>query len=200
MFFKKGLGDSSLIQKLTMNNPRMSEQMFSITNRYALVEEVTLETREKKESGHPDQPSSSKGHDKKRKPDHSINAVEWLHHQMEYQPRPGKYEGFLDCICIFHPRQSARPDTVIDSKVLQMRFSRRPSELIKRRSPRIPRVTSPRHIKRSTTSLVALTHLSPRGSKNSQPGRSWRSNPPPLSTLDGSRSPIPSTALITQTL
>jgi hypothetical protein len=167
MFFKKGLGDSSLIQKLTMNNPRMSEQMFSITNRYALVEEVMLETREKKESGHPDQPSSSKGRDKKRKPDHSINAVEWLHHQMEYQRRPGEYEGFLDCICIFHPRQSARPDTVIDSKVLQMRFSRRPSEPIKRRSPRIPRVTSPRLIKRSTTSLVALTHLSPRGSKNS---------------------------------
>jgi hypothetical protein len=46
--------------------------MFSITNRYALVEEATLDTREqKKESGHPDQPSSSKGHKKKRKLDHS---------------------------------------------------------------------------------------------------------------------------------
>jgi hypothetical protein len=41
--------------------------MFSITKRYALAEEVTLDTIEqKKESGHPDQPSSSKGHDKKR--------------------------------------------------------------------------------------------------------------------------------------
>jgi hypothetical protein len=126
MFFKKGLGDSSLIQKLTMNNPRVSEEMFSITNRYALAEEVTLETREK-ESGHPDQPSSSKGHDKKRKPDHSINTVEWLHHQKQNQPRPGEFEGFLDHICIFHPRQSARPETVTDSKVLQMLFSRRPS-------------------------------------------------------------------------
>jgi hypothetical protein len=29
-----------------MKNPKMSEQMFSITNRYALVEEVTLDTRE----------------------------------------------------------------------------------------------------------------------------------------------------------
>jgi hypothetical protein len=51
--------------------------MFSITNRYALAEEVTLDTREKKkESGHPDRPSSSKGHNRKRKPDHSVNAVE----------------------------------------------------------------------------------------------------------------------------
>jgi hypothetical protein len=46
MFFKKGLRDSSLIQKLTMKKPRTLEQMFSITNRYALAEEVTLDTRE----------------------------------------------------------------------------------------------------------------------------------------------------------
>jgi hypothetical protein len=53
MFFKKGLRDSSLIQKLAMKNPRMSEQLFSITNRYVLTEEATLDTREqRKESGH----------------------------------------------------------------------------------------------------------------------------------------------------
>jgi hypothetical protein len=34
MFFKKGLRDSSLIRKLTMKNPRMSEQMLAITNKY----------------------------------------------------------------------------------------------------------------------------------------------------------------------
>jgi hypothetical protein len=50
--------------------------MFSITNRYALAEEVILNTREQKESGHLDQPRSSKGHDKKRKPDHFVNVVE----------------------------------------------------------------------------------------------------------------------------
>jgi hypothetical protein len=38
MFFKKGLRGSSLIQKLTLKNPRVLEQMFSITNRYALAE------------------------------------------------------------------------------------------------------------------------------------------------------------------
>jgi hypothetical protein len=84
MFFMKGLRDSSLIQKLTMKNPRMSEQMFSIANRYALAEEATLDTREEKESGHPDQPNSSKGHDKKRKPDCSINAVKRPHRHNEY--------------------------------------------------------------------------------------------------------------------
>jgi hypothetical protein len=77
MFFKKGLRDSSLIRKLTMKNPRTSEQMLAIANKYALAEEVTLDTREqKKESGYTDQPSSSKGHDKNKKADHSINAVE----------------------------------------------------------------------------------------------------------------------------
>jgi hypothetical protein len=37
-----------------MKKPKTSEQMFSITNRYALAEEVTLDTREQKELGHPD--------------------------------------------------------------------------------------------------------------------------------------------------
>jgi hypothetical protein len=79
MFFKKGLRNSSLIRKLTMKNPMTSEDMLAIINKYALAEEVTLDTREQKkdkESGHTDQPSSSKGHDKKRKVDRSVNAVE----------------------------------------------------------------------------------------------------------------------------
>jgi hypothetical protein len=61
LFFKKGLRDSSLIRRLIMKNLRTSEQMISITNRYALGEDATLDIREQKESGHPDQPSSSKG-------------------------------------------------------------------------------------------------------------------------------------------
>jgi hypothetical protein len=80
MLFKKGLRDPSLSRKLAMKNPRMSEAMFAIANKYALAEEVTLDTREqkkKKDSDHVDHPSSSKGHDKKRKVDHSINTVEW---------------------------------------------------------------------------------------------------------------------------
>jgi hypothetical protein len=54
MFFKKGLRDSCLIHKLTMKNPRTSEQMLAITNKYALSKEVILDTREQKESGHTD--------------------------------------------------------------------------------------------------------------------------------------------------
>jgi hypothetical protein len=109
MFFKKGLRDSSLIRKLTMKNPRMSEEMLAIANNYTLAEEETLDTREQKkekESGHMDQPSSPKGHDKKRKVDHSINNVERPRHNKEYQPRPGEFEDFLDHIYIFHPRES----------------------------------------------------------------------------------------------
>jgi hypothetical protein len=78
MFFKKGVRDSSWICKLTMKNPRASEEMLSIANKYALGKEATLDNREqKKESGHTDQPSSSKGRDKKRKVDYSINTEEW---------------------------------------------------------------------------------------------------------------------------
>jgi hypothetical protein len=54
----------------------MSEEMLAIANKYTLDEEVTLDTREQKESGHTDQPSSAKGHGKKRKVDRSINNVE----------------------------------------------------------------------------------------------------------------------------
>jgi hypothetical protein len=46
MFFKKWLRDSSLIHKLTMKNPRTSEEMLAIGNKYALAEEVTLSTRD----------------------------------------------------------------------------------------------------------------------------------------------------------
>jgi hypothetical protein len=96
MFFKKGLREPSLIRKLAMKNPRLLEEMFYIANRYVMAEEATLNTKEqKKESGHTDQPSSSKGHDKKRKMDRSINGLVAI--------RPGEFEGFLDCICIFHP-------------------------------------------------------------------------------------------------
>jgi hypothetical protein len=80
MFFKKGLRDPSLIRKLTMKTPRMSESMYAIANKYALGEETTLDTREQKkekESDYTYQPSSSKGHDKKRKANSSVNVVEW---------------------------------------------------------------------------------------------------------------------------
>jgi hypothetical protein len=46
MFFKKGLRDPALIHKLAMKNPRTSEVMFAIANKYALTEEATLDTRE----------------------------------------------------------------------------------------------------------------------------------------------------------
>jgi hypothetical protein len=46
MFFKKGLRGPSLIYKLAMTNPRMSEAMFATANKYALAEEMTLDTRE----------------------------------------------------------------------------------------------------------------------------------------------------------
>jgi hypothetical protein len=69
----------SASRKVAMKNPRMSEEMLAITNKYALAEEATLDNKEQKkekELGHTDQPNSSKGHDKKRKADCSVNNVE----------------------------------------------------------------------------------------------------------------------------
>jgi hypothetical protein len=105
MFFK-GLKDSSLIRKLSTKNPRMPEEMLAIANKYAMTEEVTLDTREQKkdkELGHSDWPNNSKSHDNKRKADHSMNNVEQPRRNKEYWPRPGQFEGFLNQICIFHP-------------------------------------------------------------------------------------------------
>jgi hypothetical protein len=57
MFFKKGLRVLALICKLAMKNPKMSEAMFAITNKYDLAKERTLDTKEQKkekDSGHVD--------------------------------------------------------------------------------------------------------------------------------------------------
>jgi hypothetical protein len=107
MFFKKGFTDSSLIHKLVVKNPRTSKEMLVIANKYTLAEEAalnTIEQKKDKESGHTDQPSSSKGHHKKRKADHSVNNIERLHHNKEYGTKPGEFKGFLDRIYIFHPQ------------------------------------------------------------------------------------------------
>jgi hypothetical protein len=42
MFYKKGLRDSSLICKVTMKNPKTSDEMLAITNKFTLAEEATL--------------------------------------------------------------------------------------------------------------------------------------------------------------
>jgi hypothetical protein len=89
-----------------MKNPKMSEAIFAFTNRYNLAEEATLNTREQKKEkdpSHINQPSSSKGHEKKRKADHSVNAVERPRGNKQYRPKLEEFEGFLDRICIFHP-------------------------------------------------------------------------------------------------
>jgi hypothetical protein len=106
MFFKKGLRDSSLICKLAMKNPRTSEEMLAIANKYAPPEEVTIDNRDSekdKEQGQSNWPSTSKSNNKKRKSDPSVVNIEQLRrNKTEYRPRSREFEGFLDKICIFH--------------------------------------------------------------------------------------------------
>jgi hypothetical protein len=48
--------------------------------------------------------------------------VERLHHnKTEYRLWTREFEGLLDRICIFHPRETTRLEIVTDCKGLQMR-------------------------------------------------------------------------------
>jgi hypothetical protein len=74
-----------------------------------------------------------------------------------------------------------------DSKVSQMKYSRRLKGLIKRKSSKNLKATSPKLRRRSTTSIILMSQG---GSRNSQPERSWRSHPPPPEYLKWSEVPI----------
>jgi hypothetical protein len=146
MFFKKGLRDPSLIHKLAVKNSKSSEEMPAIDNKYTIAEEATLdnrETKKDKESSQSDRPSTSKTNDKKRKHYHSIATVKQpQRNRIEYWPRPGEFECFLEGICIFHPRENTRLRTATGCKVLQMRFLSWPKRTNKTRSPKTQRATS----------------------------------------------------------
>jgi hypothetical protein len=179
MFFKKGLRDSSLICKLTMKNPRTSEEMFAITNKYALAKEAILDTREqkkKKESSHSNQPRSSKDHDKKRKANRFVANVERSHRNKEYQPMSGEFEGFLDRICIFHPKGKHK---TWDCDQLQG-FTDEVLKIAKKagqeKKPKDPKGGLPEAHKE-----VNYIYCEP-DSYDSLHRRSWRSQPPPPST------------------
>jgi hypothetical protein len=85
----------------------------------------------------------------------------------------------LDHICIF---QSQGKHKTWDCDQLQgfanvvFKMTKRP---IKRKGPKNRRAIFPKHIRRSDMSMEVLTPMSLGGSRNSQPGRSWWSHPPP---------------------
>jgi hypothetical protein len=110
-----------------------------------------------------DQPSSSKGHDKKRKVDRSMNNVERPHCNKEYQPRLGEFEGFMDLTCIFHPQEKHK---IRDCDQLQC-FTNEVLKTVKKanqeKKPEEPKGES----------LEAHKEV------NYIYGRSWQSHPPP---------------------
>jgi hypothetical protein len=119
------------------------------------------------------------GHDKKTKVDHFIIAMERPQHHKEYQPRLGEFNSFLDRIYIFHPQGKHKTQDCDRLQGFADEVLKMAKASIKRQSLRIPWVTSPKLISRSTISKVAASHTSQGGSRNSQPGRSWQSHPPP---------------------
>jgi hypothetical protein len=119
MFLKKGLRDSSPIQKLTMKNPRRSEQMFSITNRYALAEEATLNIIERRRS---QATRISLAHPRAmtRRGCRTI-LLTWLIGLIIIRSTvPGRVNLKASWIAFvfFTPKESTRPKTATNSKVL----------------------------------------------------------------------------------
>jgi hypothetical protein len=55
------------------------------------------------------------------------------HNRTEYQPWLGKYKGFLDGICIFHPKESIRLRTATIYNASWTRFLNQPKRLSKRK-------------------------------------------------------------------
>jgi hypothetical protein len=115
-----------------MKNSIMLEEMLAIANKYALVEETTIDARETKRDkklSHTDQPRMLKPNDKKRKHDHYVANVVLPHHnRTDYRPWLGKYEGFLDGIYIFHPK-STRLGSATSCNVSQMKSSNQSKRL-----------------------------------------------------------------------
>jgi hypothetical protein len=95
----------------------------NIANKYALAEEVTLDnkdTKKDKELSQSDQPNTYKNNDKKRKLNWCVaNVEQQCHNSTMYRPRLGEFKGFLDRICIFHPRENTRLETMTRNKGLR---------------------------------------------------------------------------------
>jgi hypothetical protein len=165
--------DSSLIHKLVMKNPRTSEEMLAITNKYVMAEEGTLDIREQKkdnELGHSDQPSTSKSHDKKRKVDLFVANVERSRRNKEYRPRPNEFEGFLDRIYIFHPQGKHKTRDYNWLKGFTDEVLKKTKKADQENKPEDPKGDFPEAQKRSTTSMVDPTPMSKEEEKTHRPG------------------------------
>jgi hypothetical protein len=137
--------------------------MFTIANKYALAEEATLNMREQKKEkqfGHTDQPSSSKGHDKKRKADRSINMVEWPWCHKECRPRLGEFKGFLDHICIFHPQRMHKTQDCDRLQGFADEVLQTAKGANQEKKPEEPKGDFPKLTRRQTTYMVAPIHMS----------------------------------------
>jgi hypothetical protein len=170
MFFKKGLRDPSLVRKLAMKNPRTSEAMFAIANKDALAENVTLDTREqKKEKDTAMQTSLAHPRAMTRRGKWIVLSMWWNDHNAIRSTDLGRVNLKASWIAsaFSTPREIPRPRTATNSKVSQMKYSRRPKGTIRRKIPKNPRATSPKLTRGSTTSMVAPILMSQGGSRNS---------------------------------
>jgi hypothetical protein len=119
MFFKKGLRDSSLIRKLMMKNPKTSEQMFSIVNRYALAEEATS-TQESRRRSQVTQINLAHPRATIRKESQTVRLMRLNGLVIIRSTGPGRVNSKAVWITFvfFTPKESTRPETATDSKIL----------------------------------------------------------------------------------
>jgi hypothetical protein len=156
----------------------MYEEMLTITNKYTLVKEATLDNKDVKKDEEPsqlDRPSPSKNNDKKRKHNRSVANVERLWcNRTEYWLRLGEIKDFLDGICIFHPqgKHKTRDCNRLQEFVDEVLKSAKKDEQDKKAED--PMGDFSRLTRRSTTSTIDLTPMSQEGRKNSWPESSWQ--------------------------
>jgi hypothetical protein len=169
MFFKKALKDSDLIHKLAMKNPRTSEEMLSIANKYAWWRKLpaTRESKKDKKLSCPDQARISKSNYKKRRLDRTVANVERLcHSRTVYRPLPDMYVGYLDGICMFHPhgKHMTRVSNKLQGFTNEVLKSAKKVEQEKKMDNKKSGIQC--HAGRSIASSVAPTPMSPKGSRS----------------------------------
>jgi hypothetical protein len=143
MFFKKGLRDSSLIQKLIMKTSGCQSRCFPSPTGMPWPRRRPS-TQESRRRSRVTQISLAHREAMTRRESWIVLSMQLNELIVIRSTGPGlvNLKASWIAFAFSTPRESTRPESMTDSKVWPMRFSRRPSQSIKRRSPRIPRVTS----------------------------------------------------------
>jgi hypothetical protein len=99
--------------------------------------------------------------------------------RIEYRPRLGEYESFLDGICIFHPHGKHKTQDYNWLQGFADEVLRTAKKAEQEKKTKVPKGGFLEARKEVNYIFGGLTHMSQRESRSSQPNRSWRLDLPP---------------------